>query len=312
MYLLALCKGFTRLNAGVHSNVVWQLIGPSNVTCLSVLTPFLFNGAQYVMSSHVMAMAIGPTCKSGTCPIYIGAAGGSLCKAKDALSGSPCWEFISRSFGMSTIGSLLMDSEDASGFWKQATPSRLSSQVPAQSTVHWGSGWWSLEGKGCTFWKPTLGVSEQAPSAHCSWIQRTPRATRFQNQGAHWIIAETRQTDTCRISYICHSPWKNCTSVLPREPVVDLCEEGLHKSSIKTRQLFPFSLVSFCLSFFLQFSYRTNHEEQHPAFNLSLTKGRLSRGCSGDPTALLSSPQGNCDLFPSLSGFCRRARSISW
>ena len=56
-------------------------------------------------------------------------------------------------------------------------------------------------------------------------------------RGAHRIIAETRWTDM-------HHPastaaiWRNCTPVSPREPVVDLCEEGLHESSVKTRQSF--------------------------------------------------------------------------
>ena len=112
---LAARAGWATLNAGVHSGSAWQLIGQSKATDPSVLPPSLSDGAQSVASGRVTAMAISPTCNAGACPIYVGAAGGGLWKAKDALSGSPGWEFISGSFGTSAIGSLLMDSKDASG-----------------------------------------------------------------------------------------------------------------------------------------------------------------------------------------------------
>ena len=37
------------------------------------------------------AMAIGPTCRPGACPLYVAAAGGGVWKARDALAGSPNW-----------------------------------------------------------------------------------------------------------------------------------------------------------------------------------------------------------------------------
>ncbi len=46
------------LNASAHSTGSWQLIGPSKATYPSVLNPFLFDGAQYVASGRVTAMAI--------------------------------------------------------------------------------------------------------------------------------------------------------------------------------------------------------------------------------------------------------------
>ncbi|MGE5246209.1 MAG: exo-alpha-sialidase [Betaproteobacteria bacterium] len=112
---LAAQRGWAELNAGTHSSGAWQLIGPSKATYPAVLNPFLFDGAQYVASGRVTAMAIGPTCKPGACPLYVAAAGGGVWKAKDALAGSPNWQFLSTSFGTNAIGSLLMDQSDRSG-----------------------------------------------------------------------------------------------------------------------------------------------------------------------------------------------------
>jgi hypothetical protein len=107
--------GWAALSAGQRSNGSWRLIGPSKATYPAVLNPFLFDGAQYVASGRVTAMAISPICKPGNCAIYVAAAGGGVWKAKDALSGNQNWEFISESFGINAIGSLLMDPSDPTG-----------------------------------------------------------------------------------------------------------------------------------------------------------------------------------------------------
>jgi hypothetical protein len=112
---LAAVNGWASLNAGAHSLGSWQLIGPSKATYPAVLNPFLFDGAQYVASGRVTAMAIGSSCKPGACPLYVAAAGGGVWKAKDALSGSPNWQFVSGSFGTNAIGSLLIDRRDSTG-----------------------------------------------------------------------------------------------------------------------------------------------------------------------------------------------------
>jgi len=112
---LAAQSAWAALNASWHSTGSWQLIGPSRATYPAVLTPFLFDGAQYVASGRVTAMAMGPTCAPGACPIYVGAAGGGVWKAPDALAGNLQWQFLSNSFGTNAIGSLLMDPSDSSG-----------------------------------------------------------------------------------------------------------------------------------------------------------------------------------------------------
>jgi hypothetical protein len=111
---LAARSGWAALNAGAHSTGAWQLIGPSKATYPHQLDPFLFDGAQYVASGRVTAMAISPNCTQGKCTLYVAAAGGGVWRTDKALNGSN-WQFISASFGTNAIGALLIDSRDPSG-----------------------------------------------------------------------------------------------------------------------------------------------------------------------------------------------------
>ncbi len=111
---LAARSGWAALNAGAHSAGTWQLIGPSKATYPAVLNPFLGDGAQYVTSGRVTAMAMSPTCNSNRCVLYVGAAGGGVWRTDKALNGSN-WQFVSGSFGINAIGSLLIDPSDSTG-----------------------------------------------------------------------------------------------------------------------------------------------------------------------------------------------------
>ncbi len=112
---LAAKAGWASLNAGAHAPGSWQLIGPSKATYPAVLDPFLFDGAQYVASGRTIAFAIAPNCTTQNCTLYLAAAGGGVWKTTKALAGSQNWQFVSGSFGINAIGSLLMDPADPSG-----------------------------------------------------------------------------------------------------------------------------------------------------------------------------------------------------
>ena len=112
---IAARDGWAAINAGAHSRGTWKLIGPSKATYPAFLDQFLFDGAKYVASGRVTAMAIAPSCRPGACTLFIGAAGGGVWRTRDALTGSPDWNFVSGSFGTNAIGSLLMDPNDPSG-----------------------------------------------------------------------------------------------------------------------------------------------------------------------------------------------------
>ncbi len=107
-------NAWAALKAGPTSPGSWQLIGPSKATYPALLN-FLGDGAQYIAAGRVTAMAIGASCVPSDCPIYVGAAGGGIWRAKDALTGHPQWEFVSGSFVSNAIGSLVRDPNDLTG-----------------------------------------------------------------------------------------------------------------------------------------------------------------------------------------------------
>ncbi|HYU41323.1 MAG TPA: exo-alpha-sialidase [Vicinamibacteria bacterium] len=107
-------SGWAALNASAPSAGSWQLIGPSKATYPAVLNPFLFDGARYVASGRVTAMAIAPSCTQNQCTLYVAAAGGGVWRTDKALLGSN-WRFVSGGFGINAIGSLLIDPSDSSG-----------------------------------------------------------------------------------------------------------------------------------------------------------------------------------------------------
>src|SRR2546423_5818797 len=109
-------SGWAAMNASSHSTGGWQLIGPSKATYPAVLNPFLFDGAQYVTSGRVTAMAMGSSCRPGACPLFVAAAGGGVWKAKDALAGRPNWQFVSTNFGTHAIGSLDNERRHPTGY----------------------------------------------------------------------------------------------------------------------------------------------------------------------------------------------------
>jgi hypothetical protein len=111
---LAAHAGWNAMDAAAHSPGAWELIGPSKATYPAVLNPFLFDGAQYVASGRVTAMAIAPTCSPNSCRLYVAAAGGGVWRTDKALNGSN-WEFVSETFGTNAVGSLLIDPSDPSG-----------------------------------------------------------------------------------------------------------------------------------------------------------------------------------------------------
>lgn len=144
-------NAWAALKAGPSSAGVWQLIGPSKATYPGVLN-FLGDGAPYVAAGRVTAMALGPSCTPGACPIYVGAAGGGIWRAKDGLSGHPQWEFVSGSFATNAIGSLIIDPNDTSGLTLYAGTGEPNVSADSEAgmgiykTTNGGDSWTLLAG----------------------------------------------------------------------------------------------------------------------------------------------------------------------
>jgi len=111
---IAAQNAWAALAAGGGSPGTWQLIGPSMAKVPAVLN-VLGDNADYVTAGRVTAMAIGPSCQHGACPVYVGAAGGGIWRTPDGLAGSPQWQFVSGSFATNAIGSLVVDPTDPTG-----------------------------------------------------------------------------------------------------------------------------------------------------------------------------------------------------
>ena len=102
-------------NAPAQAQVgIWKLIGPDQATYPGVLN-VLGDGGAYIASGRVTALAIAPTCVSGNCKIYVGAAGGGVWSTPNGLLNTPAWTFLSNSFGTNAIGSLYIDKNVAAG-----------------------------------------------------------------------------------------------------------------------------------------------------------------------------------------------------
>jgi hypothetical protein len=95
----------------------WVTVGPSQA--LYPFTQFR-NSFGYVPNTYIAggratAIAIDPNCAQGNCRVWIYSAGGGVWRTKNALSGQPHWEFLSRSFGIQSGSSITLDPNDPSG-----------------------------------------------------------------------------------------------------------------------------------------------------------------------------------------------------
>ena len=63
-------------------------------------------------SGRVTSMAIAPTCVPGDCEIWVGAAGGGVWYAPDALAAEPAWQPLDAGITSNSIGSLAVDPND--------------------------------------------------------------------------------------------------------------------------------------------------------------------------------------------------------
>src|SRR6266513_1108086 len=97
-----------RSTTSSSSNIAtWTLLGPSPESVPDILT---FNGAPALYSGRITALAIGPSCATNSCTVWVAAAGGGIWRTNDALASTPSWTFVSGSFGTNAIGTLTYDS----------------------------------------------------------------------------------------------------------------------------------------------------------------------------------------------------------
>jgi hypothetical protein len=107
-------KGFPR---GEARRGQWQRIGPSDA-----VYPFfeqrdstVYLPNQYVAGGRTTSLALAGDCVPGNCTLFAGPAGGGIWRTRDALAPHPQWRYLSTPFAINSIGSITVDSNDATG-----------------------------------------------------------------------------------------------------------------------------------------------------------------------------------------------------
>src|SRR6516165_7651241 len=104
-------NAINRLPGGKKSN--WQPLGPNGVPA-DALVASESTGATSgtIYSGRATAIAVAPNCTALSCAIFIGAAGGGVWQADNALAPQPNWAPSSNGVPSNAIGSLAFDPND--------------------------------------------------------------------------------------------------------------------------------------------------------------------------------------------------------
>jgi hypothetical protein len=92
----------------------WQQLGPVHPTVPALAT---YTRRATTVSGRVTALATGPTCISGNCPLYVAAAGGGIWKTNNALAATPAWADLTDGLASNAIGSIAVDPKNANVIW---------------------------------------------------------------------------------------------------------------------------------------------------------------------------------------------------
>ncbi len=97
----------SKLPGGKKTN--WQEVGP--------ITPIVDYWASFTLTSgmasgRVTALALSPACSVNDCKIFVGAAGGGIWEADNAMASQPNWHPSNNGIPSNSIGSLLFDPTD--------------------------------------------------------------------------------------------------------------------------------------------------------------------------------------------------------
>ena len=92
----------------------WEAVGPTTLNVDTLGTQTFGPPTQW--SGRVSALAVDPKCSATACRIYVGAAGGGVWRANNALAPNPNWQQVSdNGIPTTSIGSLYIDPTDPTG-----------------------------------------------------------------------------------------------------------------------------------------------------------------------------------------------------
>ena len=119
--------------AAAIAPATWVSLGPTRA--LYPLSPFrgYFNYVPnaYEAGGRTTALAISPICVPGNCRLYATPAGGGVWRTDDALKAVPTWKYISGSFGINAVSSIVLDPNDPNTVWVGTGESNASADSEA-------------------------------------------------------------------------------------------------------------------------------------------------------------------------------------
>jgi len=103
-----------KLPGGKKNN--WQQVGPNGVAADALVASESTGATQAaIYSGRATAIAVSPNCGGNDCKIFIGAAGGGIWEADNALAPQPNWAPSGNGIASNAIGSIAFDPNDPFG-----------------------------------------------------------------------------------------------------------------------------------------------------------------------------------------------------
>jgi hypothetical protein len=110
----AAAAAINRRPGGKSAN--WQELGPAGVPASGLVASESTGGSVGVLfAGRTTAIAISPACHANDCKIFIGAAGGGVWEADNALAAQPNWRPSGNGIPSNAIGSIAFDPTDRFG-----------------------------------------------------------------------------------------------------------------------------------------------------------------------------------------------------
>ncbi len=123
-------QALSKLPGGKKTN--WQLTGPRIGNVPGVVT---YTGRATVNSGRVTALALSPLCSAADCKIFVGAAGGGVWEADNALAPQLNWAPSGNGIPSNAIGTIVFDPTDANGRTLYAGTGEPNGSVDSEAGV---------------------------------------------------------------------------------------------------------------------------------------------------------------------------------
>ncbi|WP_248963991.1 WD40/YVTN/BNR-like repeat-containing protein [Sphaerisporangium perillae] len=201
------------LSADKAKGRVWKPLGPDQALYpdTDLRNSFSYVPNEYIASGRTTAIAIGSSCTTLRCRLYVTPSGGGLWRTDNALDGRPRWKYLGASLGVNAAGAVTVDSNDRSG-----------------NTIYLGTGEANVCGSGCV---AGVGLYKSTDGGD-TWTGPIGKA-ELGGKGIGDILVKPGSPKTIYVATT--SAMRGMSSVcckpLPERRVPDAAKWGLYKST---------------------------------------------------------------------------------